>query len=193
MSFIRCRDKSPVKKLNTLRESKKQDRLGKNPGDSVALNWSMKLAANEDVEKVLVGLTEHMNDQQRAVFADKLKRYVQKPDRDLILAVEGNRLLGLICVIDQADLPSSLSSQPVNDLSEMASVTQLFVHQSVRRSGIGGSLVQKGEQWARERGRAGLWLITHRQVSWYERHFGYREVDRVRVNGVEKTVMAREF
>jgi hypothetical protein len=66
------------------------------------------VATATDVEPAVEQLSDHMNAQQRAAFRDKLERYVHKPDRDLILAVHGGQVLGLVCVIDQAEFPSSL-------------------------------------------------------------------------------------
>lgn len=157
------------------------------------LTWELRLAINSDVEPILAQLTGHMNDQQRAAFRDKLERYVHKPDRDLILAIHGGQVLGLICVIDQAGFPSSLPKKALERLRNFACSTQLLVHPQVRKQGIGNSLQLRAEKWARERGRAGLWLVTHRMAYWYRKHFGYEEVGRINVKNTEKSVMAREF
>ena len=49
-------------------------------------HWQLKIAIDEDVESIVLALTDHMNDEQRAAFRDKLERYVRKPDRDVIVA-----------------------------------------------------------------------------------------------------------
>jgi len=161
--------------------------------DSVSLSWQLKVATEADVEPTLAHLTEHMNDQQKSAFGDKLVRYVRKPDRDLILAVEAGQVLGLICVIDRAECSSSLPKQTVERLKNFASSTQLLVHPRLRKQGIGNSLQLRAEQWAMGRGSRGLWLVTRQMAYWYRRHFGYEEVARTRVKHTEKIVMAKEF
>jgi GNAT superfamily N-acetyltransferase len=155
--------------------------------------WELELATKEDVATTVVQLSDHMNDQQRATFRDKLERYVRKPDRDLILAFQDGQVLGLVCVIDQSEFPSSLPEKTLERLRDFASSTQLLVHPRFREQGIGSSLQLRAEKWARERGRAGLWLVTHRMSHWYRRHFGYEEVARIKVKNADKSVMAKEF
>jgi GNAT superfamily N-acetyltransferase len=134
-----------------------------------------------------------MNHGQRAAFRDKMERYARKPDRALILAVNGPRVLGLICVIHRAKFSFALPDSRKKWLQEFASITQLFVHSAMRQRGIGSSLYLQAEQWARDRHRAGIWLVTHRMAAWYQGHFGYEEILRIRVKTVEKIVLAKEF
>ena len=155
--------------------------------------WDLKVAAEADVEPALEQLADQMNEEQRQSLRDKLQRYVQKPDRDLILAVRGPQVLGLLCVIDQAEFPPGFSVQNMDYLKDFASVTQLLVRPSFRRQGIGGSLLAHAEAWARKRGLAGFWIITHRMAGWYEKNFGYQQIARIEVKGVGKAVMAKEF
>jgi len=157
------------------------------------LTWQIRVAAETEVETAIQQLTDHMNDQQRQAFRDKLQRYVQKPDRDLVLAGRGLQVLGLVCVIHQAEFPPGFSEQNMNYLRDFASVTQLLVHPSFRRRGIGGSLLTQAEAWARKRGLAGLWITTHRMAHWYEKNFGYEQIARIEVKGVGKAVMAKKF
>jgi GNAT superfamily N-acetyltransferase len=161
--------------------------------EAAPLSWDLKVAAEADVQPTLEQLTDHMNDQQRQAFRDKLQRYVKKPDRDLILAVRGLQILGLVCVIDQAELPPGPSGQNMDYLRDFASVTQLLVHQAFRRQGIAGSLLTRAEAWARKRNLAGLWVTTHRMAGWYEKNFGYQQIARIEVKRVAKTVMAKKF
>ena len=158
-----------------------------------ALDCELKVATDSDVEPTVARLSDHMNDSQREAFRDKLERYVRKPDRDLILAVQGDQVLGIVCVIDQAEFPSSLPKKIVERLRRFACTTQLLVHPHSRKQGIGKSLQLRAEKWASEHGRAGLWLITHRMAYWYLNHFGYEEVGRISVKNTEKTVMAKEL
>ncbi len=155
--------------------------------------WQLIVATEIDVDPALARLGEHMNDLQRAAFRDKLERYVRKPGRDLILATKASQVVGLACVIDRAEFPSSISKETLDRLLNFACSTQLLVQPRMRNQGIGSSLQLRAEEWARERGRSGLCLVTHRMADWYRRHFGYEEVGRVRVRNAEKMVMAKEF
>jgi GNAT superfamily N-acetyltransferase len=155
--------------------------------------WEIRLATDRDVQPTVEQLTHHMNDKQRQAFRDKIQRYVQKPDRDLILAVRGLQVLGLVCLIEQAELPPGLSIENMDYLKNFAYGTQLLVHPSFRGRGIGSSLHTHAESWARRRGLAGYWHITHRMAHWYEKDFGYQEIARIEVKGVKKIVMAKKF
>ena len=153
----------------------------------------LQIASHYDVKSTIFALTDHMSEAQRAVFRDKLQRYARKPDRDLIIAVCDNRVLGLICVIEKAEVPASLPSSTAQLLSSFACNTQLLVHPDARKQGIGSSLQLKAEQWARARGRAGFWLVTRRMAYWYQRDFGYEKVGSISAKNTEKSVMAKEF
>ena len=77
-----------------------------------------------------------MNDQQRAAFRVKLQRYVHKPDRELILTVNGGQVLGLVCVIRQMELPSNFKFQKADHLRNFAFGSQLLVHPDVPRASV---------------------------------------------------------
>lgn len=156
-------------------------------------SWQLKLAAEADIEPTIEQLTDHMNSEQRQTFRNKLQRYVHKTDRDLILAVRGEQVLGLVCVIDQGEFPPGFSGQNTEYLRNFACGTQLLVHPTCRRRGIGGSLLAQAENWAHERGLAGFWIVTHRMSGWYERNFGYEQITRIEIKGVTKTAMAKKF
>jgi len=155
--------------------------------------WKCKVAVEQDVEATVHQLTDHMNGRKRAAFRDKLIRYVHKPDRDLILATDGRQILGLVCVIEQGTLPPNLPPDKEKHLRNYASGTQLLVHPSARGRGVGSSLHLRAEDWARQRGRAGFWHITHHKAEWYKTSFGFTEIDRLQSEGVEKVIMAKEF
>jgi GNAT superfamily N-acetyltransferase len=167
-------------------------------GHTVALadenfDWKLKEATEADVDPAVEALSDQMNDRQRAAFKDKLQRYVRKPGRELIVAVRGQQTLGLVCVIAQAQLPPRFPEQKASHLRNFACGTQLLVHPSSRKQGVGGSLLARAERWAHEQGLTGFWIATHRQAAWYRTHFGYQEIHRVDDKGVEKILMAKSF
>ncbi|MDH4209622.1 MAG: GNAT family N-acetyltransferase, partial [Anaerolineae bacterium] len=152
-----------------MRDRDRQNREGLSSPEPSGLTWELKVATEADVEPTVARLSGHMNDQQRAAFRDKLQRYVRKPDRDVILALSGDQIVGFLAVIEEAEVPETLPTSIIQRLLPLASCTNLLVHPDHRRQGIGSSLFRRCEQWARERGRSGCWLITHRMASWYER------------------------
>ena len=160
---------------------------------AVKLDWQLKVATEADVDPAVEALSDHMNDRQRAAFKDKLQRYVRKPDRDLIVAVHGGQTIGLVCVIEQAQFPPRFPKQKASQLRNFACGTQLLVHPSCRKQGVGGSLLTRAEGWAQKRGLTGFWIVTHRKAAWYKTHFGYRELHRIDDKGVEKNLLAKSF
>ncbi len=162
-------------------------------GDSVDITWELGVATAADVNPAVDELSDHMTERQRTAFRDKLQRYVRKPGRELIVAVRGGQTIGLVCVIAQAQLPPRFPEQKASYLRNFACGTQLLVHPSFRKQGVGGSLLTHAERWAHERGLAGFWIVTHRKAAWYKTHFGYQELYRLDDKGVEKILLARSF
>jgi len=164
------------------------------PANSLQLGWHVTIAGTkEDVVGTVQSLSGHMDVRQRERFEDKLRRYVRKPDRDLIIAVDGNEILGFYTITEQDDLPPAMPLATHARLKDFACCTGLLVHPERRRQGIGAGLHRRGEQWARERRKSGLWLSTRRHADWYRRHFGYEEIGRVMVKSIERTIMAKTF
>jgi GNAT superfamily N-acetyltransferase len=161
--------------------------------EAAPFSWDLKVAAEADVQPILEQLTDHMNDLQRSAFREKLQRYVRKPDRELIVAVRGGQTLGLVCVIDKGRFPPRFPKQKASHLRNFACGTQLLVHPSFRKQGIGGSLLIRAERWAHEQGLTGFWIVTHRKADWYRTHFGYQEIHQIDDKGVEKTLLAKSF
>jgi GNAT superfamily N-acetyltransferase len=167
-------------------------------GHNVALvgesfDWKLKVATEADVDPAVEALSDQMNDRQRAAFRDKLQRYVRKPGRELIVAVRGGQTLGLVCVIEQAQFPPRFPEQKASLLRNFACGTQVLVHPSFRKQGVGGSLLARAEHWAHEQGLTGFWIVTRRKADWYKTHFGYQEIHRIDDKGVEKILMAKSF
>lgn len=151
------------------------------------------LAGPADVLETVSSLSEHMDTRQRERFRDKLCRYVCKSDRDLLIAVAGQSVVGFYTIIARAALSPELPEDTRELLRDFACCTGLLVHPDRRRQGIGARLHRRGEQWAGERGKPGLWLSTRRHADWYRRHFGYEEVGRVLSKGIERTIVAKRF
>ncbi len=167
-------------------------------GHNVALvgesfDWKLKVATEADVGPAVEALSDQMNDRQRAAFRDKLQRYVRKPGRELIVAVRGGQTLGLVCVIEQAQFPPRFPEQKASLLRNFACGTQVLVHPSFRKQGVGGSLLARAEHWAHEQGLTGFWIVTRRKADWYKTHFGYQEIHRIDDKGVEKILLAKSF
>ena len=156
-------------------------------------DWKLTVATEADVDPTVEALSDHMNDQQRAAFREKLHRYVGKPDRELIVAIRRGQTVGLVCVIEKAQFPPRFPKQKASHLRNFGCGTQLLVHPSFRRQGIGGSLLTRAERWAHEHGLTGFWIVTHRKAAWYKNHFGYQEFHRIVDKGVEKILLAKSF
>jgi GNAT superfamily N-acetyltransferase len=184
---------SPLKTLKDLYERGASTGISHKQRAFMSDAWECKVAGEDDVEATLQQLTAHMNGQKQAAFRDKLIRYVRKPDRDLILAMDGRRILGLVCVIHPGKLPPGLQQDTVKQMRNFACGTQLLVHPSVRGQGVGSSLHLRAEHWARRRGCAGFWHITHRKANWFKTTFGFKEIDRIQSGGVEKVLMAKKL
>lgn len=163
------------------------DRL---PGN---FQWRLKKATDADIEQAIAKLGCLMNFRRQEALRDKLKRYVRKPDRDLFIAVKSDMVLGFTCLMEEAESPIHLPLSTKELLRGFACATGLFVHSDFRKRGIGESLVRSWEEWARERQRSGIWLVTHRMARWYRQFFAFEAVGRIRVKDVEKTVMARNL
>lgn len=179
-------------------------RSTKNPQDSPELplrgpapevqGWRIEVAAVESVAAAIAHLAGELPEERREALRDKLHRYARKPDRVLIVARRSDFIAGFNCVIDRDTVPQDLKdSDQVRGLEDFACCNGLLVHPRYRRRGIGFSLQVEAESWARQRGRSGIWLITHRRAEWYQKHFGYREVGRTFSKGVVKRVMAKQF
>jgi len=183
-----------------VRETVERELRGEDPSSTTdeavrigACGCHMKIAGPEECEPAVEALSGHMSDRQRKRFRDKLERYVRKPDRDLILAFHESEIVGFNCVIEQDEVPLELSPTMALRLETFACGNGLMVLSEFRRRGIGIALQLRAEQWARERRKPGFWLITHRQSAWYARHFGYVEIGRIVIRGVERRVMAKEL
>ena len=184
----------PMKKREPqIMEEHSQESEEKVNPEKVPLSWELKLATETDVDPAVEELSDHMNDRQRAAFKDKLQRYVRKSGRELIVAVRGGQTLGLVCVIEQAQFPPLFSEQKASLLRNFACGTQVLVHPSFRKQGVGGSLLARAEHLAHEQGLTGFWIVTRRKADWYKTHFGYQEIHRIDDKGVEKILLAKSF
>jgi GNAT superfamily N-acetyltransferase len=155
--------------------------------------FDIVIARDDHLEPAVSSLGAQMSAEQRERFRTKLQRYVRKPDRDLLLAVEENVVAGFYTVIERDSLPPELPLEVKNRLHEFACCTGLLVHPAYRRQGIGTALHERAEQWALSRHRPGFWLVTHRQANWYKEHFGFKIEGKAIVNQIERTIMGKEL
>lgn len=160
-----------------------------NRSDDV-LEWRVRPAAEADLPAALVDLTGYMDAAQQAKYERKLTRYTRDPDKELLLAVQGTRAIGFLCVTEYDEVPDTLPPAVAGRLERYACTTSFIVHPDYRRRGVGASLFARALEWGKERRPEGMWLITHRTGPWYHRHFGLEEVGKIDVDGARKTVMA---
>ena len=151
----------------------------------------VRIAEKADLPKAIEQLTDYMSAEQQAKYHRKLTRYTRDADKDLLLAVDASGAIGFLCVAEHDEIPGELDPGLGATLQEYATVTSFIVRPEKRRRGVGMSLFARALEWGRAR-RHGMWLITHRTGPWYHRHFGLEEVAKIEVDGVTKTVMAKE-
>jgi ribosomal protein S18 acetylase RimI-like enzyme len=106
-----------------------------------------------------------------------LDRIVDDANQELLVAVEGDALLGLIH-LQLYDTPRS----PVFALRRRAHVEDLVVDRAARRRGVGTALLRAGEDWARRNHAEQLvltvWRGNEAAEAFYAR-FGYGSVSQV--------------
>jgi GNAT superfamily N-acetyltransferase len=156
-------------------------------------SWQLRVATLEDIPGAISALSDGLDEGRRAGFRDKLTRFASGPDRELIVAVRNVDILGLTCVTERDAPPATLPRAAIARLRAWACGSALIVHPAARRQGIGQSLQEAAERWARERKRSGYWLITHRMASWHQRHGGFHHLAPVQANGVTKHLLGKEF
>ena len=155
--------------------------------------WELRFGTSQDVDATIEQLSDDMDEQERERRRRKLHLCARELDQELILAVKDGRILGYFCVVAYDEPPSGLAGYKAERLKDFACGTQLQVHPEFRKRGIGTSLFLQAERWARERGKPGFWMITHRKAYWYKRDFGYEELDKVWAKKTYKTVLSKEF
>lgn len=158
--------------------------------DNGRFAWKVRRATEGDLPSALWDLTSYMDAQQRAKYNRKLKRYTRDANKELLLALDGARAIGFLCVTEYDEVPATLPADLVKTLEDYACTTSFIVHPDYRRRGVGASLFARALEWGFDRRPNGMWLITHRTGPWYQRHFALKEVGKIDVDGVRKTVMA---
>ncbi len=156
-------------------------------------SWELRHGTSEDVDETIRQLSDDLDEQEREKRRRKLHLYARESDRDVILAVNKDRILGYLTIVEYDEPRSDIPKDIAERLRAFAFPSQLQVHPQFRKRGIGSSLMRQAERWARERGKPGLWSITHRKAYWYTRDFGYEELGKVWENETYKTVIVKEF
>jgi GNAT superfamily N-acetyltransferase len=168
----------------------KKDRL---QTKSDEFTWELRYGTSEDVDMAIEQASDDLDEQERERRRRKLHLYARESDRDFILAVNSDRVLGYLTIVDydepRPDIPDDIAER----LKGLAFPSQLQVDPQFRKRGIGTSLMLEAERWARKRGKPGLWSITHRKTYWYTRDFGYKELGKVWEKETYKTVIVKEF
>ena len=157
------------------------------------LTWELRYGASEDVDAAIEQVSDDMDENERARRRQKLHLYARESDRDIILAVNQDRILGYLTIVEYDEPRSDIPDDIAERLKDFAFPSQLQVDPKFRKLGIGSSLMLAAEQWARQRGKPGLWSITHRKAYWYIRDFGYKELGKVWEKKTYKTVIVKEF
>ncbi len=156
-------------------------------------SWELRYGTTADVDAAIEQLSDGMDEKERERRRSKLHLYARESDRDLILAVSKDRILGYLTIVDYDEPRPDIPDHVAERLKDYAFPSQLHVHPNFRKRGIGSSLMLQAERWARERGKPGLWSITHRKAYWYMRDFGYEESGKVWENETYKTVIVKKF
>ncbi len=104
------------------------------------------------------------------------------------VAEAGGQIVGTVTVCDAYDPNREpwARATPWFYRRDVAHLHQLAVDPLAQGQGLGDRLVVAGEQWARERGRAGLVLDTAAPAAHLRQHYarlGYRDVDEVQWAG----------
>lgn len=106
-----------------------------------------------------------------------LDQIVEDQDQELLVAVQEDRLIGLIH-LQLYDTPRS----PVFVNRRRAHVEDLVVDESFRRFGVGKALLRAGEDWA-QRNHAEQVVLTvwqgNQVAETFYKHFGYQAVSTV--------------
>ncbi len=149
------------------------------------------LAEPNDVDRAFTDLNRDMDPQFVHVFLDKLQRYAQKPDRDLFLANYSGKIIAFATIIDASPVPKDLPQDTVALLEHYACGTGLMVLPTFRNLGVASKLVISWHQWAIEKERAGVWIVTRKMADWYQRCFHYSLQGTTIRNQVKKIILAK--
>lgn len=149
------------------------------------------LAESNDVDYAFSDLKRDMNPEFVHVFLDKMQRYAHKPDRDLFLADYSGRIIAFATIIDTSPVPKDLPQETIALLEHYACGTGLMVLPEFRNLGVASKLVNMWHQWAMEKERAGVWLVTRKMASWYQRCFHYSLQGTTIRHQVKKTILAK--
>lgn len=124
----------------------------------------MRPATVEDAKAIAALLEELGYRRAPAEVKDRLSVLSGKPDVEVILAVEGETIIGLI----ELQIRETLLSERRTD------ITDFVVSGEMRSRGIGAKMLGFAERWGKTRGSERLWVGTNvtrkRAHSFYERN-----------------------
>ncbi|MEK6963576.1 MAG: GNAT family N-acetyltransferase [Nanoarchaeota archaeon] len=116
----------------------------------------------------------------------RVSQFLEKSDRDFLIAVEDAVLIGYAGIREQEDSPIALPNS-----EEIAHIAWLGVHPNYRKRGTGSSLLQACNSWALKHEKKKIWLDCLPKVkvtSFYEQN-GYRIEGTYNFNGRTRNVL----
>ena len=162
--------------------------------DKNIVKTSMALAHHGEVEFIAESLGHHLLPEIQVAFKEKVDRYIHKTGRDVIIARINEHIVGYCMVIENLELPDSLSPDIHKRLSTYGCITGLGVNPEWRRNGIGVRLVKEGISWMEHRGLPGLWLRTRVMSEWYKKNLQFEIVGSMIVKKtVIKAILAKSL
>lgn len=122
--------------------------------DVAAATFPLACPPGSSPEDVQLFIDTHLSE---ARFED----YLADPERDLLVAVEGERAVGYTMLIagepTDPDVAASLAHRPTIELSKV------YVRPDAHGSGIAAQLIERSVEVAGDRGAASVWLGVNQQ------------------------------
>ena len=76
-------------------------------------SWELRLGNSEDVDETIGQLSDDLDEKEREKRRRKLNLYTREPDRDVILAVNKDQILGYLTIVEydepRPDIPNDVA------------------------------------------------------------------------------------
>lgn len=148
-------------------------------------------ATPEHVQWAFKDLKRDMDPRFVHVFLDKIRRYAEKPDRDLFLVKYHKQIIAFATVIDKSPAPDDSPEETAALLKNYACGTGLMVLPEYRNQGVASQLVNQWQQWSVAKQRSGVWVVTRQMADWYQRCFHFSLIGNTFRHKVKKTILAK--